>query len=72
MKARKNLIHRFFCSEVGDGSAEYGTVMAFSTITVAFLITIFNATQSGLIATLADDSVSRLHFVAAKSSGSLN
>lgn len=67
MKARKNLVHKFFSSEVGDGSAEYGTVMAFSTITVALLITIFNATQSGFFATLADDSISRMHFVAAKS-----
>ncbi len=46
--------------------------MTYSVIAVALIITIFNAAHSGLIATLTDDAVSRVNWVAAKQAGTWN
>lgn len=64
-KAEKKLT-KFFDSCSGDGTVEYGTIMAYSVVAVALCITIFNAAQSGLIATLKDDAVARVHWAAAQ------
>ena len=63
---------RFFRSDAGDGTVEYGTIMTYSVIAIALIITIFNAAQSGLIATLTDDAMSRVNWVAAKQAGTWN
>lgn len=72
MKPGNIRLSRFISSEAGDGSVEYGTIMTYSVIAVALIITIFNAAQSGLIATLTDDAVSRVNWVAAKQAGTWN
>ena len=72
MKAGKNLLTKFLRSEAGDGSAEYGTIMAFSAVTVALVIAIFNAGQSGLIASLTNDPAAKMHSVAARTSATWN
>ena len=63
---------RFVSSDSGDGTVEYSTIMTYSVIAVALIITIFNAAQSGLIATLTDDAISRVNWVAAKQAGTWN
>lgn len=72
MKPKDNKLNQFFSSAAGDGTVEYGTLLAYSVIAVALVITIFNAAQSGLIATLSDDAAARMHWVAAKQAGSWN
>lgn len=72
MKPTDNKLNRFVSSTSGDGTVEYGTMLAYSAIAVALVITIFNAAQSGLIATLTDDAAARVHWVAAKQAGSWN
>jgi len=68
----KNQIRKFVSSAAGDGTVEYGTILAYSVLAVGLVITIFNAAQSGLIATLTDDAAARIHWVAAKQAGSWN
>ncbi len=72
MKSGKNRLSKFISSTAGDGPAEYGNVMAYSVIAIALVMMIFNAAQSGLIATLTDDAVARVHWVAAKQAGTWN
>ena len=72
MKAGNIRLSKFFCSDCGDGTVEYGTIMTYSVIAVALIITIFNAAHSGLIATLTDDAISRVNWVAAKQAGTWN
>ncbi len=72
MKSGKTYLNKFISSQAGDGTAEYGTFMTYSVVVIALVITIFNAAQSGLIATLTDDAMSRVHWVAAKQAGTWN
>ncbi len=72
MKPGKNRLREFFSSSAGDGTVEYGTILGYSAIAIALVITIFNAAQSGLIATLTDDAAARIHWVAAKQAGTWN
>ncbi|MCC7527371.1 MAG: hypothetical protein IT342_02540 [Candidatus Melainabacteria bacterium] len=72
MKSAKDRLSKFVSSTSGDGSAEYGTIMTYSVIAIALVIMIFNAAQSGLIATLTDDAIARAHWVAAKQAGTWN
>ncbi|MCC6980108.1 MAG: hypothetical protein IT343_17450 [Candidatus Melainabacteria bacterium] len=72
MKSADNQLKKFVSTTAGDGTVEYGTLMAYSVIAIALVITIFNAAQSGLIATLTDDAAARIHWVAAKQAGTWN